>query len=76
MISYAISLPHQNKQKVMKKVVVLILGVILTTSLFSCGVNKNIDLKKDEEVSFQIREKQEIIQRRIVQPQRTIIAAP
>lgn len=60
----------------MKKVVILILGVVLTGSLFSCGVNKNIDLKQDEEVTFQIREKQEIIQRRIVQPQRTIVAAP
>lgn len=60
----------------MKKVVVLILGIVLTGSFFSCGVNKNIDLEQNDEVTFQIREKQEIIQRRIVQPQRTIIAAP
>mgnify|MGYP007032565677 CR=1 FL=1 len=60
----------------MKKVVLLVLGIVLTGSLFSCGANKNIDLKQDEEVSFKIREKQEIIQRRIVQQQRTIIAAP
>jgi hypothetical protein len=59
----------------MKKVVVIILGIVLTGSLFSCGVSKKYDLKSDEEVSFKLREKQEIIQRRIVQPQRTIIAA-
>ena len=60
----------------MKKVAILILGIVLTGSLFSCGTSKKFDLKQDEEVTFQIREKQEIIQRRIVQPQRTIIAAP
>lgn len=60
----------------MKRVVILILGIVLTGSLFSCGVSKKFDLKHDEEVSFKIREKQEIMQRKIVQPQRTIIAAP
>jgi hypothetical protein len=60
----------------MKKAVLLILVIVLTGSLFSCGASKKYDLKQEEEVSFKIREKQEIIQRRIVQPQRTIIAAP
>lgn len=59
----------------MKKVVLLILVTVLTGSLFSCGASKKHDLKQDEEISFKIREKQEIIQRRIVQQQRTIIAA-
>jgi hypothetical protein len=59
----------------MKRVAILILGIVITGSLFSCGVSKQYDLKQDEEVSLKIREKQEIIQRKIVQPQRTIIAA-
>lgn len=60
----------------MKRVVIIIFVFVLTGSLFSCGVCKKHDLKQDEEISFKIREKQEIIQRRIVQQQRTIIAAP
>lgn len=76
MNSYALSLLHQNKLKVMKKAVVFILGIVLTASLFSCGSSKSFDLKQDEEVTFKIREKQEIMQRKIVQPQRTIIATP
>lgn len=60
----------------MKRLVLLILGIVLTASLFSCSVLKKHDLKQDEEVSFKIREKQEIIQRRIVQQQRTMLATP
>jgi hypothetical protein len=60
----------------MKRLVIIILGMFLTGSLFSCGTSKNFDLKQDEEVTFTIREKQEVIQRKIAQPQRTIIAAP
>jgi hypothetical protein len=60
----------------MKKVAYIVLVVLFSTTLFSCGVTKENNLKQKEEVTFTLKEKQEVMHRKIAQPQRTIIAAP
>lgn len=60
----------------MKNLVYIVLVVLFSTTLFSCGVSKGNNLIQKQEVAFTVKEKQEVMHRKIVHSQRTIIAAP
>ncbi|MCR9181395.1 MAG: hypothetical protein NXH73_00565 [Flavobacteriaceae bacterium] len=60
----------------MKKVVYIVLTILFSTALFSCGVTKEYSLNETKEVTFTLKEKKEIVKQQIVKKQRTIIAAP
>ncbi|MEX0995747.1 MAG: hypothetical protein WDZ45_01710 [Flavobacteriaceae bacterium] len=60
----------------MKKVIYIVLTILFSTSLFSCGVTKEYNLNETKEVTFTLKAKKEIVKQQIVKKQRTIIAAP
>ena len=60
----------------MKNLVYIVLVVLLSSTLFSCGVAKETYLKQSEKVTFTLKENKEIVKQEIVRKPRTIIAAP
>ncbi len=60
----------------MKSLVYIVLIVLFSSTVFSCGVAKEANLKQSEEVTFTLKENKEIVKQEIVKKPRTIIAAP
>lgn len=61
----------------MKKTVYILLVAMFSVSLFSCGTSQSLQLEKNEEVSFSLKAKKDLVMQRISQGgKKTILATP
>lgn len=60
----------------MKNLVYIVLVVLFSSTVFSCGVAKETKLKQNDEVTFTLKENKEIVKQQILKKPRTIIATP
>lgn len=60
----------------MKNLVYIVLVVLFSSTVFSCAGAKESNLKKNEEITFSLKENKEKVKQQIVRKPRTIIAAP
>lgn len=60
----------------MRNLVYIVLVVLFSSTVFSCGVAKETKLEDPKKVTFTLKENKEIVKQQIVKKPRTIIAAP
>tara|TARA_R110000850_G_scaffold203228_1_gene329577 strand:+ start:194545 stop:194730 length:186 start_codon:yes stop_codon:yes gene_type:complete len=61
----------------MKKTIYILLIAMFSVSLFSCGTSKSFQLEKNEEVTFSLKAKKDLVKQRISQAgKKTILATP